>query len=528
MSDTLSPLLIGKNDTFEAVLLPALGNRHGLITGATGTGKTVTLQRLAEQFSAIGVPVFMADVKGDLTGISQPGQMSPKLQARLEQHGLPTPQFTGFPVTLWDVYGKQGHPVRATISDMGPLLLSRMLGLNDTQEGVLNLTFKVADDNGLLLLDSKDLRAMLQYVGENAKQFTNQYGNVSSASIGAIQRNLLTLEQQGAERFFGEPMLKLSDMMRTAPDGRGVVNILMADQLMNAPKLYGTFLLWLLSELFEQLPEVGDQPKPKMVFFFDEAHLLFSGASKAFLEAVVRTVRLIRSKGVGIVFITQSPTDVPDEVLAQLGSRVQHALRAHTPADAANLKKAVSTFPVSPVDLSRVLTSLGTGQAVVSVLDEKGRPAPVAPVIINVPAAVMGPAQDGTVSQVLASSPLKPKYATSVDNESAYELLAQRVQADAEAAEAARAAEQAAKEQAKADAAAQKALEKEAARQAAQRQKEAERLEREAVKEAQRRQREEEKAAERRKREVEKTIGSVGRQITREITRSIFGTLRRR
>ena len=283
MSDTLSPLLIGKNDTFEAVLLPALGNRHGLITGATGTGKTVTLQRLAEQFSAIGVPVFMADVKGDLTGISQPGQMSPKLQTRLEQHGLPTPQFTGFPVTLWDVYGKQGHPVRATISDMGPLLLSRMLGLNDTQEGVLNLTFKVADDNGLLLLDSKDLRAMLQYVGENAKQFTNQYGNVSSASIGAIQRNLLTLEQQGAERFFGEPMLKLSDMMRTAPDGRGVINILMADQLMNAPKLYGTFLLWLLSELFEQLPEVGDQPKPKMVFFFDEAHLLFDDAPKALL-----------------------------------------------------------------------------------------------------------------------------------------------------------------------------------------------------------------------------------------------------
>ena len=316
--------------------------------------------------------------------------------------------------------------------------------------------------------------------------------------------------------------------MRVSPDGRGVISTLELADIQSQGTLFSTFLMWLLAELFETLPEVGDPDKPTMVFFFDEAHLLFSGASKAFLEAVVRTVRLIRSKGVGIVFITQSPTDVPDEVLAQLGSRVQHALRAHTPADAANLKKAVSTFPVSPVDLSRVLTSLGTGQAVVSVLDEKGRPAPVAPVVVNVPAAVMGSAQDGTVNQVLGSSPLKPKYATGVDNESAYELLAQRVQADAEAAQAARAAEQAAKEQAKADAAAQKALEKEAARQAAQRQKEAERLEREAVKEAQRRQREAEKAAERRQREIEKTIGSVGRQITREITRSIFGTLRRR
>ncbi len=393
MSDTLSPLLIGKNDTFEAVLLPALGNRHGLITGATGTGKTVTLQRLAEQFSAIGVPVFMADVKGDLTGISQPGQMSPKLQTRLEQHGLPTPQFTGFPVTLWDVYGKQGHPVRATISDMGPLLLSRMLGLNDTQEGVLNLTFKVADDNGLLLLDSKDLRAMLQYVGENAKQFTNQYGNVSSASIGAIQRNLLTLEQQGAERFFGEPMLKLPDMMRTAPDGRGVINILMADQLMNAPKLYGTFLLWLLSELFEQLPEVGDQPKPKMVFFFDEAHLLFDDAPKALLDKIEQVVRLIRSKGVGVYFITQNPLDVPESVLGQLGNRVQHALRAFTPRDQKAVRTAAETMRANPaLDTAKAISELGVGEALVSFLDAKGTPGIVERVWIATPASRIGPA----------------------------------------------------------------------------------------------------------------------------------------
>ena len=397
--------------------------------------------------------------------------------------------------------------------------------------------FHWADSQGLALLDLKDLRAVVDYLTntEAGKEELKTIGGVSAATAGVILREIAALEAAGGEAFFGEPALDVRDLMRVSPDGRGIISALELADIQSQGTLFSTFLMWLLAELFETLPEVGDPDKPTMVFFFDEAHLLFSGASKAFLEAVVRTVRLIRSKGVGIVFITQSPTDVPDEVLAQLGSRVQHALRAHTPADAANLKKAVSTFPVSPVDLSRVLTSLGTGQAVVSVLDEKGRPAPVAPVVINVPAAVMGPAQDGTVSQVLASSPLKPKYATSVDNESAYELLAQRVQADAEAAEAARAAEQAAKEaeqaakeQAKADAAAQKALEKEAARQAAQRQKEAERLEREAVKEAQRRQREEEKAAERRKREVEKTIGSVGRQITREITRSIFGTLRRR
>ena len=487
-------------------------NRHALVAGATGTGKTRTLQLLAEA-----------------------GASNDKIASRIASTGQDW-KGQSFPIELFNLGGSDsgagisGTPIRTTVTEFGPILLSRVLGLNDTQASALQLVFHWADSQGLALLDLKDLRAVVDYLTntEAGKEELKTIGGVSAATAGVILREIAALEAAGGEAFFGEPALDVRDLMRVSPDGRGIISALELADIQSQGTLFSTFLMWLLAELFETLPEVGDPDKPTMVFFFDEAHLLFSGASKAFLEAVVRTVRLIRSKGVGIVFITQSPTDVPDEVLAQLGSRVQHALRAHTPADAANLKKAVSTFPVSPVDLSRVLTSLGTGQAVVSVLDEKGRPAPVAPVVINVPAAVMGPAQDGTVSQVLASSPLKPKYATSVDNESAYELLAQRVQADAEAAEAARAAEQAAKEQAKADAAAQKALEKEAARQAAQRQKEAERLEREAVKEAQRRQREAERAAERRKREVEKTIGSVGRQITREITRSIFGTLRRR
>ena len=510
-------------------------NRHALVAGATGTGKTRTLQLLAEGLSSAGVPVFLADVKGDLTGLAEPGASNDKIASRISSTGQDW-KGQSFPIELFNLGGGDsgdgisGTPIRTTVTEFGPILLSRVLGLNDTQASALQLVFHWADGQGLALLDLKDLRAVVDYLTNTdaGKEELKTIGGVSAATAGVILREIAALEAAGGEAFFGEPALDVRDLMRVSPDGRGVISALELADIQSQGTLFSTFLMWLLAELFETLPEVGDPDKPTMVFFFDEAHLLFSGASKAFLEAVVRTVRLIRSKGVGIVFITQSPTDVPDEVLAQLGSRVQHALRAHTPADAANLKKAVSTFPVSPVDLNRVLTSLGTGQAVVSVLDEKGRPAPVAPVVINVPAAVMGPAQDGTVSQVLASSPLKPKYATSVDNESAYELLAQRVQADAEAAEAARAAEQAAKEQAKADAAAQKALEKEAARQAAQRQKEAERLEHEAVKEAQRRQREAEKAAERRQREVEKTIGSVGRQITREITRSIFGTLRRR
>ena len=512
-------------------------NRHALVAGATGTGKTRTLQMLAEGLSGAGVPVFLADIKGDLTGLAEPGATSEKLAARLASTGQAW-EGRSFPIELFTLGGGpqsgagaiNGTPIRTTVTEFGPILLSRVLGLNDTQTSALQLVFHWADSQGLALLDLKDLRAVVDYLTntEAGKEELKTIGGVSAATAGVILREIAALEAAGGEAFFGEPALDVRDLMRVSPDGRGIISALELADIQSQGTLFSTFLMWLLAELFETLPEVGDPDKPTMVFFFDEAHLLFSGASKAFLEAVVRTVRLIRSKGVGIVFITQSPTDVPDEVLAQLGSRVQHALRAHTPADAANLKKAVSTFPVSPLDLSRVLTSLGTGQAVVSVLDEKGRPAPVAPVVVDAPAAVMGPASEATVSQVLSSSPLKPKYADTVDNESAYELLAARVQADAQAAEEARAAEEAAKEQAKAEAAAAKAAEKEAAKEAARQEKEAERLEREAAKEAERRQREAERTAERRKREVEKTIGSVGRQITREITRSIFGTLRRR
>src|SRR5512143_1924511 len=341
------PLVIAMAGDTELGLLPALANRHGCITGATGTGKTVTLQKLAESFSRIGVPVFMADVKGDLTGIAKAGQLSDKMKARLVEHNLPEPQWGACAVTLWDVWGEQGHPVRATISDMGPLVLSRLLNLNETQEGVLALIFKVADDNGLLLLDLKDLRAVLQYVGDNAAQFKTQYGNVSSASIGAIQRGLLQIEEQGGTKFFGEPMLNPEDQMQTS-DGKGIVNILAADKLMNNPRLYASFLLWLLSELFENLPEVGDRDKPKMVFFFDEAHLLFNEAPPALVEKVEQVVRLIRSKGVGVYFCTQNPLDVPEKILGQLGNRVQHALRAFTPRDQKAVKAAAETMRANP------------------------------------------------------------------------------------------------------------------------------------------------------------------------------------
>src|SRR5688500_14818406 len=338
-----APLIIARAGTRDLALLPAFSNRHGCITGATGTGKTITLQVLAEQFSRIGVPVVLADVKGDLTGISRPGRMSEKLAARLQQLGLPEPQWSACPATLWDVFAEQGHPVRATISDMGPLLLARLMNLNDTQEGVLAMVFKIADDNGLLLLNLPDLRAMLQFVGDNAAQFKTQYGNVSAASIGAIQRGLLQLEQQGGEKFFGEPMLDVDDLMQTI-DGKGVVNILAADKLMNNPRLYACFLLWLLSELFERLPEVGDLEKPKLVFFFDEAHLLFNDIETNVREKVEQMARLIRSKGVGVYFISQNPLDIPDMVLGQLGNRVQHALRAFTPRDQKVVRAAAETF----------------------------------------------------------------------------------------------------------------------------------------------------------------------------------------
>ncbi|MBK9705000.1 MAG: DUF853 family protein [Betaproteobacteria bacterium] len=418
------PQLIAKNATTGLYLLPGLANRHGLVTGATGTGKTVTLQVMAERFSSIGVPVFVADVKGDLAGITQPGASSPKFAERLRLLGIPAPEFAGCPATLWDVYGEKGHPVRATISDLGPLLLARILGLNEIQSGVLNLVFKIADDNGLLLLDLKDLRAMLQYVGDNARTFQTDYGNVSAASIGAIQRGLLTLEQQGADRFIGEPMLNVEDLLQTDGSGRGMVNVLAADKLMSAPKLYSTLLLWLLSELYENLPEVGDRDKPRLVFFFDEAHLLFTDAPKSLLDKIEQVVRLIRSKGVGVYFVTQNPLDVPDTVLGQLGNRVQHALRAFTPRDQKAVKAAAETMRANPkLDVEKVITELGVGEALVSLLDEKGRPSVVERAYILPPASRIGPATSDELAEVRAASLVAGVYEQTVDRESAYERL---------------------------------------------------------------------------------------------------------
>ena len=428
------PMIIAKSGEHELALLPALANRHGCITGATGTGKTITLQVLAENFSRIGVPVFMADVKGDLTGIAKAGQASAKMSERLQRLGLPEPQWQGFPVTLWDVWGEQGHPVRATVSDMGPLLISRLLGLNDTQEGVLSMAFKIADDNGLLLLDLKDLRAMIQYVGDNAAQFKTQYGNVSPASVGAIQRGLLQLEEQGAEKFFGEPMLDIADLMQAA-DGKGVVNILAADKLMNNPRLYASFLLWLLSELFENLPEVGDRDKPRLVFFFDEAHLLFNDAPAALVEKVEQVVRLIRSKGVGVFFVTQNPLDIPEKVLGQLGNRVQHALRAFTPRDQKAVKSVAETMRANPkLDAEKAILELGVGEALVSLLDAKGTPGITERAWIFAPGSQLGPITPDDRRRLIAESVVAGTYEKTVDRESAYEkLMAKAEQAAAEA-----------------------------------------------------------------------------------------------
>jgi len=420
------PILVAQHGDTQCFILPGLANRHGLITGATGTGKTVTLQKLAESFSSIGVPVFMADVKGDLTGISQAGSIQGKLADILKERGLPLPTPVACPVTLWDVFGQQGHPVRATISDMGPLLLGRMLDLNDTQTGVLNLVFKIADDNGLLLLDLKDLRAMLQHVGDNAKQFTTQYGNISAASVGAIQRGLMQLESQGADKFFGEPMLNLDDMMQSV-GGKGVINILAADKLMTAPRLYASFLLWMLSDLYERLPEVGDPEKPKFAFFFDEAHLLFADAPKVLLERIELVVRLVRSKGVGVYFVTQNPIDVPDTVLAQLGNRVQHALRAFTPRDQKAVKATAETMRANPqLNIETAITELGTGEALVSFLDAKGRPSVTERVFVLPPGSQIGPITDAQRADLIKSSLVAGTYEQMVDRESAYEKLAQR------------------------------------------------------------------------------------------------------
>jgi len=417
-----SPLLIARSGKAELSLLPALANRHGLIAGATGTGKTLTLQALAQRLSAIGVPVFMADVKGDLSGMAKPGGGHAKVSERLEALKV-KPEYSACPVEFWDLYGRQGMPIRATVSDMGPLLLGRMLGLNETQEGVLALVFKIADDSGHLLLDLKDLRAMLQHVGDNAAQFTTQYGNVAASSVGAIQRGLLALENQGAVQFFGEPMLEIPDLLRSR-EGRGVVNILAADRLMNSPKLYSSFLLWLLSELFEQLPEVGDPEKPKLVFFFDEAHLLFDGAPKALVDKVEQVVRLIRSKGVGVYFVTQNPLDIPESVLGQLGNRVQHALRAFTPRDQKAVKTAAETLRPNPkLKAEKVITELGVGEALVSLLDEKGRPTVVERALIVPPGSQVGPIGDEERSSLVRGSALFAKYEKTVERESAYERL---------------------------------------------------------------------------------------------------------
>ncbi|MYN10448.1 helicase HerA-like C-terminal domain-containing protein [Pseudoduganella aquatica] len=427
-------LLLAKNDQLGLEMLSSLVNRHGCITGATGTGKTVTLQKMAQSLSDIGVPVFMADVKGDLSGIAKPGALSEKMGKRLAALKLDAPQWAGCPVTFWDVFGQQGHPVRATVSDLGPLLLARMLNLNDTQEGVLQLVFRIADDNGLLLLDTKDLRAMLQHVGDNAADYKTSYGNISAASIGAIQRGLIAIEEQGGDQFFGEPMLNIDDLLQTDAAGKGVVNILCADKLMNAPRLYAVFLLWMLSELFEQLPEVGDLDKPKLVFFFDEAHLLFAEAPKALLQKIEQVVRLIRSKGVGVFFITQNPLDIPDTVLGQLGNRVQHALRAYTPRDQKAVKAAAETFRPNPaLDVAQVITELGVGEALVSFLDEKGTPQIVQRAFILPPASQLGPIDAAERKAAIDGSVVAGVYEKTVDRESAYEQLNSRLASTARA-----------------------------------------------------------------------------------------------
>jgi uncharacterized protein len=514
-----NPLLIAKSEPAKGgqncTILPAMANRHGLIAGATGTGKTITLQAIAEQFSKIGVPVFMADIKGDLSGISQPGSEKPKIMERLQLLGMNDVSFSSCPVEFWDVFAEQGQPLRATISELGPLLLSRLLNLNDTQEGVLHIAFKIADDQGLLLLDLKDLRSLIQYVGDNAKEFKTEYGNLSAASIGAIQRGLLVLEQQGGDRFFGEPALNLMDLIQTDARGQGVVNILAADKLMQSPKLYATFLLWLLSELFEQLPEVGDVEKPKLLFLFDEAHLLFADAPDVLLEKIEQVVRLIRSKGVGVYFCSQNPMDIPVKILGQLGNRVQHALRAFTPQDQKAVKSAATTFRPNPeVNVEQAITELGVGEVLVSFLDEQGTPGMVQRAYVVPPTSQIGPIAPEQRKQLIENSSLYSPYQQTEDRESAYELLKQKT---AQAAEAAAAA----KEQAQAT--------KQAEKEAAQMQKQAE-------KQAERDLAQQTKATERAAREQEKMLlniageagkalaGPMGRSIARGVLGSILGS----
>ncbi|MDO9280820.1 MAG: DUF853 family protein [Methylotenera sp.] len=426
------PILIGKNNEISSFILPKMANRHGLIAGATGTGKTVTLQTLAEGFSNLGVPVFMADVKGDLSGMSQSGGGNAKVEARVQQLALTEFSYKKSPVVFWDVFGVKGHPVRTTIAEMGPLLLARLLNLNEVQGGVLNSVFKIADDQGWLLLDLKDLRAMMQHAAENAAEYQTQYGNISAASVGAVQRGLLELETQGADQFFGEPALNLDDLIQTDAAGRGIVNILASDQLFHSPRIYATLLLWLLSELFEQMPEAGDLDKPKLVFFFDEAHLLFNDAPQALLQKIEQVVRLIRSKGVGVYFVSQNPLDIPDVVLGQLGNRIQHALRAFTPRDQKAVKSAADTFRTNPkINVATAITELGVGEALVSFLDEKGIPTPVERTFICPPASRIGLATDAERSEAITTSSIFGFYEKAVDRESAYEILKNRAEQSA-------------------------------------------------------------------------------------------------
>ncbi|MCC7162997.1 MAG: DUF853 family protein [Anaerolineae bacterium] len=534
------PLYIAKStaqDGPEIYLYPRMANRHGLVAGATGTGKTVTLQTLAENFSRIGVPVFVSDIKGDVAGISQPAGENPKVQARIELLGLTDWTAAGNPVVFWDIYGEQGHPIRTTVSDMGPLLLARLLNLNDTQTGVLNIVFKVADDRGLLLLDLKDLRAMARHVGDNAAEYKTEYGNVSPASIGAIQRGLLALEEQGAEKFFGEPALNFDDFLQTDANGKGIINVLAADKLFQSPKLYATMLLWILAELFENLPEVGDLDKPKLIFFFDEAHLLFDDAPEALQDKIEQVVRLIRSKGVGVYFVTQNPLDIPDPVLGQLGNRVQHALRAFTPRDQRAVRAAAETFRANPtLDIESVITQLGVGEALVSFLDEKGAPGITERAYVLPPCSQIGMITPEQRGALIKTSLLAGVYEATVDRESAYEMLKAQAEENASAAEQARLtkeAEAAAKkaeaeakkveaEQKKAEAQ-QKKLEAAEAKEAARQAREAEKLAKQQAKEQEKAQKEAELAA--KNNPFNQILGNMAEHAGKEISRGLFGNL---
>ena len=496
-------------------LLPAMANRHGLIAGATGTGKTITMKVMAESFSDMGVPVFMADVKGDLSGMCRPGADSENMRSRIERFGMENFQYKAYPTRFWDIFGEKGHPVRVTISEMGPVLLSRLLNLTEVQSGVLNIVFKVADEHGLLLLDLKDLRAMLQYVGDNRAEFTTLYGNVSSASVGAIQRALLAFEGEGGELFFGEPCLDIRDWMRSDIDGRGYINILSSDRLIQSPTVYSTFLLWMLTELFEKLPEVGDLDKPRMIFFFDEAHLLFDGVPKALVQKIVQVVKLIRSKGVGVYFISQSPSDIPNDVLAQLSNRVQHALRAYTPDEQKAVRAAARAFRKNPAfDTEEALMSVGVGEALVSFLDEEGIPSVVERSFILPPQSLMGPAEDRAVQSLIVSDEFDLKYRESVDRESAYEIL---VRANEEL-------ELRRRQEAEA-AAAEKQRQKEEAEAERQRLKEEAAAEKQRQKEEAAAQREAEKEAERRKKTIQRAASNAASSVARSVSTNIVNTL---